>query len=239
MASGAKWIEVPPGALKSDILQPYEPGEIGGLFDWAENPQGGSTHVIPHRAKLIVDVVEVEANAVHQISKPGDEIVTVLAGTLELTTDHDKRVDVIETGETVLIPAGWAGIYRCKPAGDRHFRELAIVPGNYFEPGVAPPPGEVHPRKLDLEATIEGRTTLFRGRYTVELESIARAARGPITASPEEVIQVLSGTLTLDASAETTAFGPGGVVILPEGFAGEAAVSDGYRALIARWVERT
>lgn len=231
----AKWIEVPRGVLAADPLQPYRPGEIDGLFDWAENMAGGSTHLIPHRAKLIVDVVEVEENAVHQISKPGDEIVTVLAGTLELTTDHDQRFDVIEQGETVFIPCGWAGIYRCKPDGGQHFRELAVVPSNYFD-GNGPPPREVHPRKLDLAAGAEGRTTLHADRYAIELESIAEAAGGTIRSSPEEVIQVLSGTLTLTADGESASIGPGGVVILPQGFAGEAAVTEGYRALIARWV---
>jgi quercetin dioxygenase-like cupin family protein len=237
MESGmAKWIEVPGGVLAADVLQPYRPGEINGLFDWAENPQGGSTHIIPHRGRLIVDVVEVEANAVHQISKPGDEIVTVLSGTLELTTDHDRRFDVIEQGETVFIPCGWAGIYRCKPGDGQHFRELAVVPGDYFD-GNGPPPREVHPRKLDLAASADGRTTLHSDRYAIELESIAEAAGGAIRSSPEEVIQVLSGTLTLTAEGESAAIGPGGVVILPEGFAGEAAVSDGYCALITRWVK--
>lgn len=234
----AKWIEVAKGVLAADPLQPYKPCEIDGLFDWAENMAGGSTHVIPHRAQLIVDVVEVEENAVHQISKPGDEIVTVLSGTLELTTDHDQRFDVIEQGETVFIPCGWAGIYRCKPGGGQHFRELAVVPGDYFD-GNGPPPREVHPRKLDLTAGAEGRTTLHTDHYAIELESIAEAAGGTIRSSPEEVIQVLSGTLTLAADGESASIGPGGVVVLPEGFAGEAAVSDGYRALIARWVGKS
>jgi uncharacterized cupin superfamily protein len=233
----AKWIEVPQGVLTTDPLQPYRPGEIDGLFDWAENPQGGSTHVIAHRGRLIVDVVEVEENAVHQVSKPGDEIVTVLNGTLELTTDHDQRLDIIEKGETVLIPAGWAGIYRCKPGNGRHFRELAIVPANYFEPGVAPPPQEVHPRKLDLGDRGNMKTTLHRNRYAVELECIGQAAGSTIAASPEAVVQILSGTLSLATEDKNAEFRPGSVVALPEGFAGEARVSDGYRALIARWVE--
>src|SRR3546814_11473259 len=81
---------------------------------------------MPHRGQVIVDIVEIDANAVHQPSKPGDEVVVVLNGILRLTTDADGDVQDILAGEAVLIPAGWAGLYRV--IGERgRFRELAGV----------------------------------------------------------------------------------------------------------------
>lgn len=230
-----RWIEVPPAALKGKGLRPYYEGEIAVLFDWVENMEAGSLHLMPHRERFIVDIVRIESNTVHQPSKPGDELVVVLNGTLTLTTDGGGPRDVFETGEMVLIPAGWAGLYGVDAAqGD--FLELALVPGNYFDPGAAPPPSGAVPRRLALPSA-PGRHEVFRGRYVLEAENIAQAAAGTITASPEEVIQVLAGTLTLAAGGESASFGPGSVVILPRGFAGEARVTGGYRALIARWLD--
>jgi len=85
------WIQVSPAALKGEGLEPYVPGEITNLFDWAENPAGSSAHLIAYRGRFLVDIVTIEANAVHQPSKPGDEIVIVLEGTLQLTDDTDGR----------------------------------------------------------------------------------------------------------------------------------------------------
>src|SRR5580700_1810712 len=100
------WVEVPATALKGQGLRPYQAGEITSLFDWAENPQGASRHLMPHRSQFIVDIVQIEANAVHQPSKPGDEIVLVLNGALELTDDADKKVQRFTAGKMVLIPSG-------------------------------------------------------------------------------------------------------------------------------------
>src|SRR3546814_8925847 len=98
---------------------------------------------MPHRGQFIVDIVEIDANAVHQPSKPGDEVVVVLNGILRLTTDADGDVQDILAGEAVLIPAGWAGLYRV--IGERgRFRELASVPHDYFDPGVAPLRSDEH-----------------------------------------------------------------------------------------------
>lgn len=230
-----KWIEIPSAALRGEGLRPYHEGEIAILFDWVENMEAGSTHLMPHRGRFIVDIVRIETNTVHQPSKPGDELIVVLNGTLTLTTDTGGPKDVFEKGEMVLIPAGWAGMYGVS-ADEDDFLELALVPGNYFDPDAAPPPSRAVPRRLELP-TAPGRHELFRGRYVLEVENIERAAEGPITSSPEEVIQILTGTLTLSSDGESKSFDPGSAVILPKGFAGDARVTDGYRALIARWLD--
>ena len=51
-----------------------------------------------------MDVVEIEDNAVHQPSKPADEIVCILNGVLTLTTDGIVGEQVFR--KFVLIPAG-------------------------------------------------------------------------------------------------------------------------------------
>lgn len=231
---GCEWIEVPPSALRGEGLRPYVEGEITNLFDWAENPAGTSTHLMPHRAQFIVDVVEIEANAVHQPSKPGDEIVTVLNGTLRLTDDNGGQEQEFNAGEMVLIPAGWAGMYRVI-AGDGPFRELAIVPGDYFEPGVAPLPSGLSPRRLVLPAA-PGVHTLHRARYAVEADIADKQREWTIATAADEIIRIEAGTLHLASTSNATAvFGAGSVVILPAGFSGTAQVTSGYRALVARW----
>src|SRR6516165_3796260 len=104
----SKWVEISAATLAGAGLVAYREAEISDLFDWAENPHGSSVHVMPHRGQFIVDVVEIETNAVHQPGKPGDEIVVVLEGTLTLSNDADRTEQVFSRGETVLIPAGWA-----------------------------------------------------------------------------------------------------------------------------------
>lgn len=228
------WIEVPRSAMTGAGLAPYREGEITNLFDWAENPAGQSMHLMPHRQQFIVDLVEIEANAVHQPSKPGDEIVTVLNGSLRLTDDSDGREQTFHAGESVLIPAGWAGLYRVIP-GEGPFRELAIVPGDYFDAGVAPAPSEASPRRLTLPAS-SGQHTLHRGRYTVLADVVDDRWEQAFTCAGDEIIRVEAGSLQLTAaSGRTAAFGPGSVVILPAGFTGSAVMTAGYRALVARW----
>jgi uncharacterized cupin superfamily protein len=227
-----RWIEVPPAALAGDGLKPYAAGEIVNLFDWAENPAAGSAHLMAHRGRLLVDIVAIEANAVHQPSKPGDEIVVVLEGQLQLTDDGDGRQQSFGPGEAVLIPAGWAGVYRVIP-GDRPFRELAIVPHDYFDDAAVPPPNGLSPRRLDPPMA-PGSQLLHQGRYSVTAFA-GGTPRHRVAPAGEAIVRVLAGTLTLAAGDETAAFGPGDVLVLPEGFAGEAATSEDYRAVMARW----
>jgi uncharacterized cupin superfamily protein len=230
-----RWIEAPRDALtKGDGLGPYPEGGTSALFDWAENPNAGSAHLMPHFGQFIVDIVEIDDNAVHQPSKPGDEIVVVLEGTLSLTTDCTGVEQIITAGEIVLIPAGWAGVYRAR-SGPGRFRELAIVPGDYFDPSAVPPPSGKSPRRI--EPPIEpGRHELHRNRYAVEAANIERQRDWPITAACDEVIQVLAGTLTLTTAGDSASFGAGSVVILPAGFTGTAWAAAGCRTLIARWI---
>src|ERR1700761_6283428 len=112
------WIEMPADAMRGKGLETYVAGEITSLFDWAENPQGRSWHRMPYRSQFILDIVKIEANCVHQPKKPGDEIVAVLNGVLELTDDGSGEVQRFAKGECVLIPQGWAGLYRVIPDGD-------------------------------------------------------------------------------------------------------------------------
>jgi uncharacterized cupin superfamily protein len=227
------WIEVPPAALEGEGLAPYVAGEITNLFDWAEDPTAGSAHLMAHRGRFLVDIVTIDANAVHQPSKPGDEIVVVLEGQLQLTDDADGREQIFRTGETVLIPAGWAGVYRVIP-GDRSFRELAIVPHDYFDEAAAPPPSGLSPRRLDPPSAA-GRHELHYGRYSVSAV-VGGFPNHPVEAAPEAILRVLSGTLSLAVGDRNAEFGPGSVVALPEGFTGEAATSADYCALVARWI---
>src|SRR5579862_6433020 len=199
-----KWIQVPVRALAGEGLSPYREGEIRNLFDWAENRDGGSVHLMPHRGQFIVDVVGIETNAIHQPSKPGDELVVVLEGVLTLTNDADGVEQAFRSGEMVLIPAGWAGIYRVQSRNGL-FRELAIVPGNYFDPSAAPPPSGLSPRRLELPVASGGHE-LHRNRYVLQVQNVPQASNWPISASADEVIRVLAGTLTITAAGETASF---------------------------------
>jgi uncharacterized cupin superfamily protein len=228
------WIEVPLSVLKGEELHPYLPGEITNLFDWAENPAGASRHCMPLRGQFILDVVEIEPNAVHQPSKPGDELVVVLNGTLRLTNDSDQVAQEIHAGEMVLIPAGWAGVYRVS-ALDGAFLEVAIVPGDYFDPGVAPPPSGLTPRRIELP-TSPGRHELFKNRFVLEAQNMAQSGAKTIAASTDEIIQVLDGRLTLATAHAAATFSRGQIVILPKGFVGRAEVTSDYRSLTARWI---
>ena len=133
------WVDVSPRTIKRADFRSYSVSEIGHLFDWGENPNGQSAHVMPYRGQFIVDIVEIEANAVHQPSKPGDEVVVVVNGMLILTTDENEIELVFRKGEVVMIPQGWAGLYRVAPENGS-FLEFTIVPGNYFDPNIKPSP---------------------------------------------------------------------------------------------------
>jgi hypothetical protein len=223
-----KWIEVPPGWQKGEGMGPYE-GETAHMLDWVENMQGRSAHMFAYMGQLIVDVVEIEPNAVHQTGKPGDEIVVVINGALRLITDATKAEQTFHAGEMVMFRAGWAGVYRVtSDAGP--FRELAIVPHDYFDASRPLPVSAETPRKIELPRAA-GKHELFRNTYIVESEFLEEAKTWPITAASDEVIRVLA----LRVGAETGHFGNGSVVVLPKGFRGEATCSAGYRAVIASW----
>lgn len=227
------WVDVSPRVLAPERFVPYGPGEIDGLFDWGENPNGKSAHCSPYRGQLIIDVVKFDPNAVHQPHKPGDEIVVVLNGTLHLTTDATGETLVINQGERVLIPSGWAGIYRVS-SNNGPFAEFTIVPGDYFDKNVAPPPNRETPRRIDPPQR-EGVQEIHKGRYTVHAERWGQRRFWSIQTEGDEVIQVLDGTLVLTSGEANAAFGAGDVVVLPKGFVGQATATAGYAALIARW----
>ncbi len=230
-----RWIEVPPAAMQGQGLRPYEPGEITSLFDWAENPAGRSSHLMPHRSQFIVDIVKIESNCVHQPSKPGDEIVAVLHGTLELTDDADGNVQRFPAGELVLIPLGWAGMYRVIPDDD-DFLELALVPGNYFEVADVRSPTGARPRALNMPEQ-PGTHELHCGRYTIEAVVGTTITTCDYRAQGDEVRYVRGGSLKISAIDRSGLFRAGSVVVLPKGFLGAIEQSADYRALVARWLE--
>jgi uncharacterized cupin superfamily protein len=228
-----RWIEIPSAALDGEGLAPYVAGEITNLFDWAENPTAGSAHLLAHRGRFLVDIVSIDANAVHQPSKPGDEIVVVLDGQLQLTDDSDGRQQIFGIGETVLIPAGWAGLYRVIP-GDRSFRELAIVPHDYFDEALVSPPSDRSPCRLDAPMTT-GQYELHHGRYSVTA-LVGGTSRHPVDVPSEMVVRIVSGKLTLLSDGRAAEYREGAVLVLPQGLVAEAMTSDDYRALVARWI---
>lgn len=229
-----KWVEVPAEALKGQGLRPYYEGEISNLFDWAENPNGRSEHLMAHRQQMIVDIVQIDANAVHQPSKPGDEVVVVLNGILRLTDDGTGIEQEIHAREAVLIPAGWAGIYRVIP-DNGPFLEMAMIPGDYFDEGVAPPPSGKSPRKLEFP-TAPGVNELHRNRFSVEVVNCTMAGQWSDITKADEILLVLQGTITLEAEGDKAIIGKDGVVILPAGLTCEAAATADYRALLLRWI---
>jgi len=230
------WIAPSPELLAGQGLKPYPPGEIGGLFDWAENPGAGSVHAMPHAGELLVDIVSIEANAVHQPSKPDDEVVIVLGGVLELTDDGTGPgtgiVQAFAKGEIVLIPKGWAGIYRCIP-DEADFLEMAIVPFDYFEPR-APGPSGLSPRRIVMPE--EGAHEFHRGRFAVEAQGSGTAWKAGFEQAGDEVILITLGTLALATEGKRETFGPGRVVIMPRGITGSGETSADYRALAITWL---
>ncbi len=227
-----KWIALSPELLAGNGLEPYPPAEIGGLFDWAENPGAGSTHAMPHAGDFLADIVRIEANAVHQPNKPDDEVVVVLHGVLELTDDGTGIVQAFGEGEVVLIPRGWAGLYRCVPAAD-DFLELAIVPHDYFAPRDPDPTG-ASPRRIVMPAA--GTQAFHRGRFMVEAQGSGAAWSDRFDQAGDEVLLVKQGALTLTAGGARETFGPGAVVIIPRGLEGHGETSDDYRALAITWL---
>lgn len=228
------WTQVPPAILDGEGLQPYRPGEIDALFDRAERPGAQSRHKIAYERQFLIDVVEHEANTVHQSHKPGDEIILVRDGALTLTTEATGEELRVAEGEAVLIPQGWAGLYRAQPRG-RRFRALAIVPHDYFDPARRARPSGGAPEAITLHDG-PGRREVHRGRYAVATEYLPGDCEWTVRAVRDEVTVVLAGQLTLTTEDERESFGPGSVVALPMGFRGAAEASGGYRALTAYWL---
>jgi uncharacterized cupin superfamily protein len=230
-----KWVEVPPGALKGQGLAPYDFNASANLADWVESMDDAqSVHLTPYCGDCVIDVVEIKPNAVHTPSKPGDEFLLVINGVLRLLTDSTKVEQVFKAGDMLMIPAGWHGIYRMESEVG-WFRELAITPGNYFVPSLIPPPNDRSPYPLELPRA-SGKHEIFKARYILEVENLEHAGSWAVASSSDQVIQVLAGARMLTSGGESASFGPGGIVVLPRGFAGTAQPLPGYRALNAHWV---
>lgn len=221
--------------MRRENFSAYSVAEIGHLFDWGENPNGKSAHVVPYRGKFIVDIVEMEENAVHQPSKPEDEIVFVANGVLILTSDRNKEEQVFKKSEAVLIPQGWAGLYRVVPE-DGPFLEFTIVPVNYFDPVLKQRPSGLFPRRLELPA-VSGRHVLYNGSYEVAAIKLDQPTDFQGTNHFEEVVIVRAGEMTFFSAAGHKVFGPGDAFVIPVGYEGTGAASAGYSALAAKWID--
>ena len=230
-----KWVEVPPANLAGQGLAAYPPAEFAGLFDWAERTDSGSIHVMPYAGQFLIDVVEIEDNAVHQPSKPTNEIVCVLNGVLELLTDGAEAPQRFGKGGMVLIPAGWAGIYRVISSDTGWFRELCIVPANYFEPAIIPAPSGLPSVSID-RLSIAGEHSYAEEPYSIVMQRLDQSSEWDIDTATDQIVFVLVGTLTLTAGGEVGTFSDGAVVVIPKGFVGQAKASADFQALIARWV---
>ncbi|MDB5726676.1 MAG: hypothetical protein JWQ16_3430 [Novosphingobium sp.] len=230
-----KWVEVPKANLAGDGLASYPPGDFAGLFDWAERTDTTSIHIMPYAGQFLIDVVEIEDNAVHQPSKPTNEIVCILNGILELVTDGTEIPQRFGQGEMVLIPAGWAGKYRAISSDTGWFRELCIVPANYFDPATIPPPSGLLPVAIKrLGAT--GEQSYAKAPYSVLVQRLDQSREWKVAATTDQIIHVLDGTLSLRSEGEVGCFDAGSFVVLPKGFVGKADASGDFHAMIAQWV---
>lgn len=228
------WVDVSPRAMRRENFAPYSVAEIGHLFDWGENPNGASSHIAPYRGKFIVDIVEIEENAVHQPSKPGDEIVYIANGVLILTTDANNTEQVFKKGEAVLIPQGWAGLYRVLPE-DGPFLEFTIVPANYFDPLLKPKPSGLTPIRLPLQAQA-GREVLYTGGYEVASAKLDRCTEFQGKNGAEEVVIIRSGEMTFYSATGERTLRAGDAFVIPEGYEGAGAASPDYSVLAAKWL---
>jgi quercetin dioxygenase-like cupin family protein len=226
------WTEISQSWQTGDGLIPYS-GETAHMLDWVENPNGHSRHRFAYAGQFIVDLVEIEPNAVHQLGKPDDEIVIVVSGILEVTTDSTKVKQRFKAGEIVLFKAGWAGIYRVI-SDQGPFRELAIVPHNYFDASRALPVNPEMPIGINLPVAV-GTHQLSGGTYLVAMQVNDRATSSAISAEADQVIYVLAGSGTLASNGSTTRLSAGSVVVLPKGFVGDVSAAADYQALTVRW----
>lgn len=230
----ARWRQISSDWLRGEGLAPYPATGFAGLFDWSERTDAGSKHVMAYAGQFLVDIVEIEDNAVHQPSKPADEIVCVLNGVLTLTTDGAGGEQVFRKGEFVLIPAGWAGIYRVA-SQDGPFRELCIVPHDYFDPAIDPPPSGLVPRRIDIPVK-PGSHLLLDGRYTIEAIHDDAAQEIAVVLNADVVVRVLEGNLTLTVEGHGYTYSHGSFIVLRKGFAGTIATTAGYQAIVASWL---
>jgi hypothetical protein len=112
----------------------------------------------------------------------------------------------------VLIPAGWAGVYR-GVGNHASIIELAIVP---FDSGVAPVPSGRSPIRLEWPAAA-GKYELCTRRYALEAETLDQAAAWHVAAKADEVILVVAGALTLSAEATGCPSAQGARLSCPRG----------------------
>lgn len=234
IAEAAKWRQISPAWLRGEGLEPYPATGFAGLFDWSERTDASSTHVMAYEGQFLIDIVEIEDNAVHQPSKPADEIVCILSGVLTLTTDGVEGEQVYRKGEFVLIPAGWAGIYRVASEGGP-FRELCIVPHDYFDPATVPPPSGLAPRAIRIPERA-GSDLLLDTRYTIEAIHDDAAQEIELALNSDVIIRVLQGALTVSVERHGYTYPSGSFIVLRKGFSGAIATTAGYKAIVASWL---
>jgi uncharacterized cupin superfamily protein len=227
------WLRVSDDLLHGKgLVDPYNMGSMEPFIDWVDNPEAQTIYKVLLRGELLVEIAETTNVAAHFPNFPNDELIYIIAGGITLTSDASKVDQSFYAGDRVMIPKGWAGIWRVH-AGV--YRAIATVPANYFDISsqqTAPPNG-VSVFAIDPPKTL-GTHQLHNGTYIVEAQNAFREETVPVALQSDEVIHVLGGTLTLNAADQSEMFNPGDVVVLPKGFEGESHATAGYRALIAR-----
>lgn len=203
------WIAVPPAALLGEGLEPYPPGDISALFDWSENPAAASTHLMAFAGEFLLDIVDIEANAVHQHCKPDDEIVFVEAGTLRLTSDVDGSQMAIPAGDAVFIPRGWAGIYRADPGRGR-FIEAALVASDYFDPSISRVRTDAVPIRLTLPASQQEELHCNSWKISKRKGSCSEV----LATMKDILVRNHSGCMTLSFEGASQTFGANQMIVL-------------------------
>ena len=215
------------------IDEPYNMEENKELFEWADGETGPKqpTHKGFSLGKFLIDVVQSNGTGVKLDNFPNDEFLTILVGGLTLTSNESKIEQTFYAGDSVLIPKGWAGLWRTHQGV---FREIAIVPSNFFDPAEQKKPQAkgVRPIKIEM-APDEGSKKLHDGTYVIESRKPRKEATTPLSLANEEVVYIRRGNLTLTDKGRSETFKPGDFLLLPKGFSAEAFNTSGYEALVA------
>jgi uncharacterized cupin superfamily protein len=227
------WLRVSDDLLRGEgLVDPYNMGSMEPFIDWVDNPEAKTVYKVLLRGQLLVEIAETTSVAAHFPNFPNDEFIYIVAGGITMTSDASKLDQSFYAGDRVVIPKGWAGIWRVH-AGV--YRAIATVPANYFDISsqLTTAPAGVSAFAIDSPKTA-GTYQLHNGTFVVEAHNALREETLPVSLQSDEVVQILGGTLTLKAADKSEMFNPGDIVVLPKGFRGESHATAAYRALIAR-----
>jgi uncharacterized cupin superfamily protein len=228
------WLRISDALLSGiGIDDPYDMEENKELFEWADGETGPvkPMHKLFELGRLLIDVVQSNGTGVQLDNFPNDEFLTILVGGLTLTTNETKAEQCFYAGDSVLIPKGWSGLWRTHPG---MFREVAIVPVNFFDPAELKKPQAkgVRPRKVEM-ASPQGTTTIHDGTYRIESRKPEAEAADDLALAADEVVYIRRGNLTLADELGAETFKPGDFILLRKGAAAKVSHSAGYEALAA------